>query len=158
MATVTSQDNFITNLFELMDNLGADGLDLDWEPLPSSDYANFTTLVQRLRGARPSMTLTLPIGWINANFSTPDPFFGTIAALLDRIDIMSYDMEWDADGWQSWFSSALRGESGTMPSSIDSSVAFWDGSTPATPANDLMRPVMVPRRPARVARFPSMAR
>ena len=37
-------------------------------------------------------------------------------------------------------------------------VAFCDGSTPATPAKDLMRPVMVPRRPARVARLPSMAR
>ena len=37
-------------------------------------------------------------------------------------------------------------------------VAFCDGSTPATPANDLIRPVMVPSRPARVARLPSIAR
>ena len=41
---------------------------------------------------------------------------------------------------------------------FESIVAFIEGSTPATPANDLMRPVMVPRRPASVARFPSMAR
>src|SRR5262245_797800 len=41
---------------------------------------------------------------------------------------------------------------------FDSSVAFCDGSTPATPANDLMRPVMVPSRPASVARLPSIAR
>ena len=39
-----------------------------------------------------------------------------------------------------------------------SRVAFIDGSTPATPAKDLMRPVMVPRRPRSVARLPSMAR
>ena len=41
---------------------------------------------------------------------------------------------------------------------FESIVAFIDGSTPATPANDLMRPVMVPSRPARVARLPSIAR
>jgi hypothetical protein len=41
---------------------------------------------------------------------------------------------------------------------LESMVAFIEGSTPATAPNDLMRPVMVPRSPARVARFPSMAR
>ena len=41
---------------------------------------------------------------------------------------------------------------------FESRVAFCEGSTPATPAKALMRPVMVPRRPARVARLPSIAR
>jgi len=72
--------------------------------------------------------LTVPVGWVNSNFqtpATPDPFFGTIAPLFDRVDIMSYDMEWPADGWKSWFTSALHGESATTPSSIESSVDFY---------------------------------
>ena len=38
---------------------------------------------------------------------------------------MTYDMEWPADGWKSWFTSALHGEQRTTPSSIDSSVEFY---------------------------------
>ena len=41
---------------------------------------------------------------------------------------------------------------------FESSDAFCEGSTPATPANALMRPWMVPSRPASVARLLSMAR
>jgi chitinase len=111
-----------------MDDIGADGLDLDWEPLASGDYANFTALAQALRSARPAIVLTVPVGWINSNLqnaSSPDGFYGTIAPLFDRIDIMSYDMEWPADGWKSWYTSALHGESATTPSSIDSSVDFY---------------------------------
>ncbi|HSE13196.1 MAG TPA: glycoside hydrolase family 18 protein [Rudaea sp.] len=127
-ASNTNRAGFVTNLLTTMDAIGADGLDLDWEPLASADYANFSALAQALRTARPTMTLTVPVGWVNSNFQTPataDPFFGTIAPLFDRIDIMSYDMEWPADGWDSWFTSALHGESATTPSSIDSSVDYY---------------------------------
>jgi len=119
---------FVTHLLAALDAIGADGLDLDWEPLDSGDHANFLALAQALRTARPGMTLTVPVGWVNSNFdnaSSPDPFFGTIAPLFDRVDIMSYDMEWPANGWKSWFTSALHGESATTPSSIESSVDFY---------------------------------
>jgi chitinase len=111
-----------------MDQYGLDGLDLDWEPLPPSDYADFTALAQALRTARPGLVLTVPVGWVNSNFdnaASPDPFFGSIAPLFDRIDVMTYDMEWPADGWKSWYTSALQGESGTTPSSVASSVDFY---------------------------------
>jgi len=122
-ASAAHRATFVTNLLELKDNIGADGFDLDWEPLAASDYADFIALAQALQG--PGVVLTVPVGYVNANFATPDPFFGSIAPLFDRIDIMTYDMEWDADGWDSWFSSALHGESGTTPSSVDSSVQFY---------------------------------
>jgi chitinase len=125
-ASNANRASFVTNLLAAMDAAGADGLDLDWEPLLSGDYANFGALAQALRSARPDMLLTVPIIWINVNLSTtPDPFFGTIAPLFDRLDIMTYDMEWPADGWNSWFTSALHGESATTPSSVDTSVAFY---------------------------------
>ena len=124
-ASISNRQTFVTNLLATMDTIGGDGLDLDWEPLDSSDHADFTALAQALRMARPGMILTMPVGWINTNFQTSDPYYATLAPLFDRINIMSYDMEWPADGWQSWFTSALHGESPTTPSSIDSSVDFY---------------------------------
>jgi len=128
-AANANRASFVTNLLNEMDAIGADGLDLDWEPLDfqhSSDYPDFTALAQALRTARPSMILTVPVGPVNINYyPSSDAFFGTIAPLFDRIDIMTYDMEWDAGGWDSWFSSALHGESGTTPTSVDSIVAYY---------------------------------
>jgi chitinase len=119
---------FVNHLLATMDDVGADGLDLDWEPLASGDYANFTALAVALRAARSNIVLTVPVGWVNSNFdnpSSPNPFFGSIAYLFDRIDIMSYDMEWPADGWVSWYTAALHDEAANHPSSIDSSVDFY---------------------------------
>ena len=138
-ASATHRAAFVTNLLNEMDAIGADGLDLDWEPLDfqnPGDYPDFTALAQALRTARPGMILTVPVGPININyFPASDSFFGTIAPLFDRIDIMSYDMEWDSGGWDSWFSSALHGESGTTPTSVDSSVWFYLAS--GVPRNKL---------------------
>lgn len=125
-ASSNHRSAFVTNLLAEMDARGADGLDLDWEPLASGDYANFKALAQALRTARPTMLLTVPVGAININLTTtPDAFFGQIAPLFDRINVMTYDMEYDKYGWDSWFTSALRGESATTPMSVDSSVAFY---------------------------------
>ena len=125
-ATSGNRAAFLTHLLQAMDAADADGLDLDWEPLASGDYANFTALVQALRTQRPQITLTLPIGAINTNLTTvPDSFFGSIATLLDRIDIMTYDMEWPADGWDSWFTGALQDQTPTTPMSVDTSVAYY---------------------------------
>ena len=124
-ASAVTRATFVSNLLATMSATGVDGLDLDWEPLASSDYAAFTALATALRTQRPGMIMTVPVAWANANFATPDPFFKTIAPLFDRINVMSYDMDWDADGWQSWFTSALHGASGTTPSSIDTSIDFY---------------------------------
>jgi chitinase len=122
----SNRSTFVTHLLAAMDAAGADGLDLDWEPLDPVDYTIFTALAQGLRNARPALLLTAPVYAININLATaPDPFFGTIAPLFDRIDVMTYDMEWPADGWKSWFTSALYGETATTPMSVDSSVSFY---------------------------------
>ena len=128
-ASGSNRATFVANLLAEMDARGADGLDLDWEPLESPDYASFTALAQALHTARPGIVLTVPVKWINMNIDgASDPFWGTIAPLFDRIDIMSYEMDWDADGWQSWYTSALHGETGSTPSSIDVSVDFYRAS------------------------------
>ncbi|GAA0724797.1 glycoside hydrolase family 18 protein [Dokdonella soli] len=125
-ASAANRASFVTNLLAAVDQFGFDGLDLDWEPLETSDRGNFQALATALRAARPELILTVPIIWMNSNFANPpDPFWGQIAPLFDRIDVMTYDMAGPWSGWQSWHNSALYGETPTTPSSVASSVAFY---------------------------------
>jgi len=124
-AAAAHRATFVANLLATVDAFGFDGLDLDWEPLEDGDRGDFAALAQALRTARPQIILTVPVGWINANFAEPDAWWGTIAPLFDRIDVMTYDMAGPWDGWQSWHNSALHGETDTTPSSVSSSVAYF---------------------------------
>jgi chitinase len=79
-------------------------------------------LLKELRAARPNIILTIPVGWINANFpGDVDAYYKDLAATVDQMNIMSYGMSGNW-GWLSWHSSALMGEGGLYPSSIDASV------------------------------------
>lgn len=125
-AAPANRATFVSNLLATMDNLGFDGLDLDWEPIQTSDEANFLALAQALRQQRPNLLLSVPVGWVNANFAaTPNPFFRDIAPLFDQINVMSYDMAGAWDGWQSWHSSALAGAAANTPSSVETSIEFY---------------------------------
>jgi chitinase len=128
-ASAPNRAAFVTNLLARMDEHGADGLDLDWEPLEDRDQADFRALAEALRAARPHLLLTVPVGWFNPNYMTPDPFWGEVAPLFDRINIMTYDMAGAAaqgwSGWQSWHNAALYNADPplpSMPSAVDVSV------------------------------------
>lgn len=132
-ASDLNRPTFVTNLLQAMDDLGYDGLDLDWEPIRESDEPLLKALILELRSARPNIILTLPVGWKNANFPTVRPFYREIAPYLDQMNIMSYVMVWEGDGWQSWHSSALKGHTRTTPSSVETSVqAYLDVGIPST--------------------------
>ncbi|QDE95503.1 glycosyl hydrolase family 18 protein [Myxococcus xanthus] len=125
-ASNTNRAKFVQNLLNVMDTFGYDGLDIDWEPVEAADKPNLLALVKELRAARPNMLLTFPIGWINSNFaSDADPWFANLAPYLDQLNIMSYEMIGPWDGWQSWYTSALYGESGNRPTSVSSSLQGW---------------------------------
>jgi chitinase len=125
-ATPAHRATFVANLLSTMDGLGFDGLDLDWEPLETGDYTNFTALATALRAQRPNIILTVPVGWVNSNFSqTADPFYGQIAPLFDQINVMTYEMAADYPGWYSWHASAIQGDTGNTPSSVSSSVDYY---------------------------------
>jgi chitinase len=118
---------FVSNLTAFVRECGFDGIDLDWEPLVPSDSDNVLALVDALQapGALPrgSYIYTLPVGWNNANWDNmADPFYGTVATRFDRVSPMSYSMLWLGDGWDSWHSSALYGETPHAPSSIDNTI------------------------------------
>jgi chitinase len=127
-ASAANRTAFVQNLLALVDATGADGLDLDWEPIEAQDRAPLTALAQALRAARPQMILTIPINVVNSNFSNPDDeaaFYAGIAPLFDQFNMMSYGMGYDYDGWHSWFSAPLDGEAGNTPTSISHSAAYY---------------------------------
>lgn len=137
-ATPAQRATFVNNLLAAVDQLGVDGLDLDWEPIETQDHANLLALAQALRVARPGLLLTMPVEWINTNLQwNPRPageaaFLQAIAPSLDRINVMTYDMAADYQGWNSWFTSPLNGHSQTTPSSVASSIQYYrDAGVPA---------------------------
>jgi len=129
-ASSAHRATFVSNLLAAVSTYGADGLDLDWEPIASIDHADLIALVQALRtNGPPGLLLTMPVAPININFppSGEGPLFTTLYPLLDQLSVMSYGMAYDYSGWYSWFSSALAGEAGNYPTSVASSVNYYLG-------------------------------
>ncbi len=125
-ASEANRARFVEELLAVADAYGVHGFDLDWEPIEEADQEPLRELVYALRCARPDLLLTMPIGWVNANFAADETprFFAEIAPWLDQLNVMSYSMAgpW---GWESWHGSALRDHAGLRPSSVESSVAAW---------------------------------
>ncbi|NUQ79560.1 MAG: glycoside hydrolase family 18 protein [Polyangiaceae bacterium] len=86
------------------------------------DRGAFVALAKDLRAAWPAAILTAPAGWVTLNTPAVDPTWPELAKVVDQINLMSYGMAGPWGGWQSWHSSALIGESASMPSSVDVSV------------------------------------
>lgn len=129
-ASAAHRATFVANLLADVDAYGYDGLDLDWEPLDTAqDKADLKALAQALRTARPNLLLTIPVGWFNPNYMTPDPYWAEVAPLFDRINVMTYDMAGSAlqgwTGWKSWHNAALYNTNPpnpSTPSAVDVSI------------------------------------
>ncbi len=127
-ASAANRATFVDNLLSVVDAYGFDGLDLDWEPIEAGDRAPLIALAQALRTARPNLLLTIPVGPVNANFSNPADeaaLYTALSPLLDQINLMSYGMGFDYDGWHSWFSSPLAGHAGNTPTSVAHSIGYY---------------------------------
>ncbi|MFL5582821.1 MAG: glycosyl hydrolase family 18 protein, partial [Gemmatimonadaceae bacterium] len=127
-ASSATRPTFVTSLLRAMDDYGYDGLDVDWEPLESTDQPLVIALVQALRAARPGVLITFPVGWANTNFpSWTSSWFAQLAPLVDQLNIMTYDMAGPWSGWTSWHNSALAGHASSHPSSVAGSVQVYRG-------------------------------
>jgi chitinase len=125
-ASSANRATFVVNLISTMDNLGYDGIDVDWEPIDAVDRAPLLALLQDLRTARPAMILTIPVGWVNTNFpSSVDSWYATVAGVVDQMNLMTYDMAGPYSGWVTWHSSALLDEQPNHPSSVASSAQLY---------------------------------
>jgi chitinase len=120
--------SFLGNLQALI-AMGYDGLDIDWEGgnlSTSMDQALETSLIGSLRSKNPGVILTMTAGYENENSLDDLFFYGTIAAKLDRINLMTYGMSGAWEGWESWHSSPLHwNKNSSTPTGIDASVSHY---------------------------------
>jgi chitinase len=122
---------FANNLVALL-TAGYDGIDIDWEPMDKADEPAVIDVANRIRKAKPTALLTIPIGEINVNIPPDISGFPAIAAVYDQLNIMSYGQAGAWSGWKSWHSSALYHTDSATPTSIDSTIKLYlDAKVPA---------------------------
>ena len=119
---------FEKRLLKTMTTWGYAGLDLDWEPVDDADQPVLLRLATDLRRLQPGIVLTVPVGWVNPNYQTVPAFYAQLAAVVDRLDVMTYGMAGAWGGWKSWHSSALHSDSSSTPSAVDTNVALYTGA------------------------------
>ncbi len=116
---------FVSNLVTFVSANHYDGIDVDMEPLTSSDQASFASFIGRLRAAltaaSPSLQLTVALGLDAA------PIVAPIQGEIDHIHLMTYDMAGLWQGWDTWHNTALHDggvvfSSGGRPTSCDRTV------------------------------------
>jgi hypothetical protein len=112
---VTNIQKSVAFLAALVNKYGYDGIDIDWEPVPSAQYTNFSAWVQALKNAIPNLIITV------AGFNFDQALVNN-RNLFDQINLMTYDM---SGSWcsVSWHNSALYGDDPTKNTfSIDGMV------------------------------------
>lgn len=124
-ASSANRGAFVQRLLQVLDDFGYDGLDIDWEPINSSDQAPLLALLQALRAGRPGIILTMPVAWKNANFPTVDPWYLQAAAVVDQVNMMTYEMAGNWGGWESWHSAALHDAQAAHPTSVEASASAY---------------------------------
>ncbi|NBD73756.1 hypothetical protein GVX82_01800 [Patescibacteria group bacterium] len=122
---------FAATIIDAVEELGYEGVDIDWEPLYNDDIPSVTRLVRELKRRDPELIVTVAIPHVNGNSLTPTKEYGRLARYADRINSMTYDMSGTWPGWESWHHAALAGDSESHPSSIEGTVeAFLEAGVP----------------------------
>jgi chitinase len=136
LASSASDDNrgaLVANIARIVSTYAYDGVDLDWEPFGPGDAPALLALARDLKSAIPGITLTIPVGFVNANTGADLSAFAEIGSVFDRVNLMTYGMAGAYDGWRSWHSAPLfwNGDPST-PVGIDQSTrAYLDAGVPA---------------------------
>lgn len=105
---------FINNLTNFMATRDYDGVDIDWEPLPTTDTQQYTNLVNGLRSALNGFSqhklLTVAAGAYppyGDSLTAEYVMFAALQSQFDQINIMVYDLSGPYDGWVTWFNSPI---------------------------------------------------
>jgi chitinase len=119
MRTKKAVKKFVKNLYRAMDSLGYTGVDLDLEPDNGTWAANEAPLVRLVQGLRkfdPNVTITFPA--IPGTTTFPEGgdqgvlsfYANSLAPLVDKFGVQSYNISGPYDGWVSWHFAPLYGE------------------------------------------------
>ncbi len=97
---------FVHNLVHLVTSRGYDGLDIDMEPLASSDAPGYEVFIQDLKT---QMTAASPKLLLTAATAAQPEMFARLSAKFDQINLMTYDLAGPWTGFKTWHNSALYG-------------------------------------------------
>ena len=118
-ASPANRTAFVVRLRDALEDLGYDGIDLDWEDSVNID--DLVELARDLRAAKAGIVLTYPAGSINGNYQTVDPRYAELAKSLDRFMVQTYypSTAVAGSGWDSWFVAPLSGITSSTPIAAD---------------------------------------
>ncbi len=102
---------FVGNLVAFVKERGYDGVDIDWEPFSATDAPQWEALVKALRQALPSPYLiTVTSAW-----GEPYSAFAAVQSDIDQINLMTYDFDTDAPGYNTWYAAPVYSNGVTIP-------------------------------------------
>jgi chitinase len=129
---------FINNLTSFVSNYNYDGVDIDWEALPASDFQQYTNFVIALRSAlnalpQPKLlTAAVPAYPVYGDPANSEALmFASVQTNFDQINIMTYDLSGPYPGWVTWFNSPFFDGGLTFPGtselvpSIDAAISTF---------------------------------
>ncbi|HKJ30593.1 MAG TPA: glycoside hydrolase family 18 protein [Balneolales bacterium] len=103
-----NRQTFINNLVGLLKTWKFDGIDLDMEPINSSDVQNYTAFVKALYSALQSIkTPMLNKPMLTAATQWQPSMYANLQDYFDQINLMTYDYSGAWPGWVTWFNSPV---------------------------------------------------
>lgn len=104
-ATASQRDRLVSEILAVVGRYDFDGVDIDWEPFTRRlDADGMTALLTDLRARLGGKALTA------AAIITDSAYWGTVHQLVDRVNVMTYDMSGSHDPYV-WHNSALHSDS-----------------------------------------------
>jgi chitinase len=117
-----SRPSFVGNLVGFLTTHGYDGIDIDMEPIQSSDYANYTAFIRDLRNALDAVEADTGRNLLLTVAAQAPGAICPVKDAFDQINIMTYDMSGPWDGWHSWYNAPIASGDETFPPPNDSRV------------------------------------
>jgi chitinase len=102
--STANRGTFITNLVNFMSTNGYDGIDIDWEPLVTSDALQYTNFIKELRVALNGYS---PYRMLTVATAAQPAWFAMLQGQFDQINLMTYDLSGPWDGWVTWFNAPV---------------------------------------------------
>jgi chitinase len=110
-AASTNLNLFLTNIVNFVSSNSYDGVDLDWEPINTTDYTAYSNMVVGLRAALNNFSsykmLTMAGAAVDNGQMSIYPFTVGLQTNFDQINMMSYSMSGSWPGWVTWYTDPI---------------------------------------------------